>query len=39
VPESLVDLRWRGVPRAAFLALVDELGAPHLRGRVPRWAA
>jgi 5'-3' exonuclease len=39
VSESLDDLRWRGVPRPAFQTLVEELGAPHLLGRVPRWAA
>jgi hypothetical protein len=26
------------VPRELFLAMVELLGAPHLRGRVPRWA-
>ena len=39
VRESLDDLRWRGVPRRRFEALVAELGAPHLMSRVPRWAA
>jgi 5'-3' exonuclease len=38
IPESLEDLRWRGVPRVPFLEMVERLGAPHLRGRVPRWA-
>ena len=38
IPESLEDLRWRGVPRVPFLEMVMLLGAPHLRGRVPRWA-
>jgi 5'-3' exonuclease len=38
VPESLEELRWRGVPRAPFAALVERLVAPHLFGRVPRWA-
>ena len=38
VPESLDELRWRGVPRPAFEALVERLGARHLFGRVPRWA-
>ena len=37
VDESLDDLRWRGVPRGRFEALVAELGASHLMGRVPRW--
>ncbi len=35
---SPVELRWAGVPRAPFEALVEELAAPALRGRVPRWA-
>jgi len=39
ISEALDDLRWRGVPRAPFLEMVERLGAPHLRGRVPRWAA
>src|SRR5574340_147130 len=39
VHEALDDLRWRGVPRATFEALVADLRAPHLMGRVPRWAA
>ena len=39
VPQTLDDLRWHGVPRPAFEALVDRLGARHLFGRVPRWAA
>src|SRR3970282_399812 len=38
ISEALDDLRWRGVPRAPFLEMVERLGAPHLRGRVPRWA-
>jgi 5'-3' exonuclease len=38
IPESLEDLRWRGVPREPFREIVERLGAPHLRGRVPRWA-
>jgi 5'-3' exonuclease len=38
IPETLDELRWRGVPRAPFMAIVEQLGAPHLRGRVPRWA-
>ena len=38
VPESLDDLRWRGVPRQPFEALIALTGADHLRGRVPRWA-
>ncbi|MFI5262179.1 MAG: 5'-3' exonuclease H3TH domain-containing protein [Candidatus Limnocylindrales bacterium] len=39
VSESLVELRWRGVPRPAFEALVARTGARHLIGRVARWAA
>ncbi|HEX5452145.1 MAG TPA: 5'-3' exonuclease H3TH domain-containing protein [Candidatus Limnocylindrales bacterium] len=35
--ESLDDLRWRGVPREPFEALIAELAADHLRARVPRW--
>jgi hypothetical protein len=38
IPETLDELRWRGVPRPAFEALVEELGARHLFGRVPRWS-
>ncbi len=35
--ESLEDLRWRGVPRAPFLALCDELGLERMRERPHRW--
>jgi 5'-3' exonuclease len=35
---SVEELRWRGVPRARFEALVERLAAPTLLGRVPRWA-
>ena len=35
---SIAELRWAGVPRAPFEALVDRLAAPSLRGRVPLWA-
>ena len=38
IPESLDELRWRGVPREPFEALIAATGADHLRGRVPRWA-
>ena len=38
IPEVLDDLRWRGVPREPFEALITATGADHLRGRVPRWA-
>jgi 5'-3' exonuclease len=35
---SLDDLEWRGVPRATFLALCEELGLDTVRERVHRWA-
>ena len=35
---ALDDLAWRGVPRARFLALCDELGFDTVRERVHRWA-
>ena len=35
---SLDDLEWRGVPRAAFIGLCDELGFDTVRERVHRWA-
>jgi 5'-3' exonuclease len=35
--ETLDELAWRGVPRPAFHRLVDDLRAPHLLARVPRW--
>jgi 5'-3' exonuclease len=38
VPESLETLEWRGVPRGPFGQLVEELAAPQLMTRVPRWA-
>jgi 5'-3' exonuclease len=38
IPEELDELRWRGVPRAAFEALADRLGQDQLLGRVHRWA-
>jgi hypothetical protein len=37
ISESLDDLRWRGVPRVEFEAIVENLGAPHLLSLVPRW--
>lgn len=38
IPQRSVDeLRWQGVPRAPFEALVTRLAAPTLLGRVPRW--
>jgi 5'-3' exonuclease len=39
IPQRTVEeLRWRGVRRAPFEALVERLAAPALVGRVPRWA-
>jgi 5'-3' exonuclease len=35
---TLDDLEWRGVPRAAFIGLCDELGFDTVRERVHRWA-
>jgi 5'-3' exonuclease len=35
---SLDDLEWRGVPRAAFVGLCDEMGFDTVRERVHRWA-
>jgi 5'-3' exonuclease len=37
IPETLDDLRWKGVPREPFEAATQDLGAPHLLGLVPRW--
>ncbi|MBX3030518.1 MAG: flap endonuclease [Chloroflexi bacterium] len=34
---SVEELRWQGVPRGPFEALVERLAAPSLLGRVPRW--
>ncbi|HXQ96644.1 MAG TPA: 5'-3' exonuclease H3TH domain-containing protein [Candidatus Acidoferrales bacterium] len=36
--ETLEALTWRGAPRGEFAGLVEELRAPHLAARVPRWA-
>jgi 5'-3' exonuclease len=38
VTASLEDLAWRGVPRAQFVALCEELGFDTVRERVHRWA-
>jgi 5'-3' exonuclease len=39
LPESLDDLRWRGVPRATFEAWCDELGvSEQMRARVSQTA-
>jgi 5'-3' exonuclease len=35
---DLDALEWKGVPRATFLALCDELGFETVRERVHRWA-
>jgi 5'-3' exonuclease len=35
---SVDDLEWRGVPRAKFVALCEELGLDTVRERVHRWA-
>jgi 5'-3' exonuclease len=37
--EGLADLEWRGAPRREREALLAEIGAPELAGRVPRWRA
>ena len=38
IPQVSIDeLRWRGVPRGPFEALVERLAAPALRGRVHHW--
>jgi 5'-3' exonuclease len=35
--EDLSDLEWKGAPRGELLALLDEIGAPELAERVPRF--
>lgn len=35
--ESLDDLEWRGVPRAAYLEFCDELGFNEVKNRPHRW--
>jgi 5'-3' exonuclease len=35
--EGLSDLEWKGAPRGRLVALLDEIGAPELAERVPRW--
>jgi len=35
--ETLADLEWRGALRRELQALCDEIGAPELVDRVPRW--
>ena len=39
VTGTLDELEWRGVPRAEFLALCDELGFDTVRERIHHWAA
>jgi hypothetical protein len=38
VNQSLDDMRWKGAHRAAFERVANELAAPDLIGRVPKWA-
>jgi 5'-3' exonuclease len=38
LPETLEELRWRGVPAAAFAAWCTEMGTTELRTRPHRWA-
>jgi 5'-3' exonuclease len=38
VTPDLDALEWRGVPRAEFIALCDELGFDTVRERIHRWA-
>ena len=38
ISESLDELRWRGVPRAAFGKFCDAMSADRLRDRPRRWA-
>ncbi len=37
IPQSLVDLEWKGVDREAFHELCDELGWTGIRERPHRW--
>jgi 5'-3' exonuclease len=37
LPESLEDLRWRGVKREPYVALCHELGSSELETRPTRW--
>jgi len=38
LPQTLEDLRWKGVPRERWLALCDELGFEAQKDRPHRWA-
>ncbi len=37
IPQSLEDLRWKGVHRDRFLALCDELGWESIKTRPTKW--
>ena len=37
LPDSLVDLEWKGVPQARYEAFCDELGFNRLKERPDRW--
>ncbi|MGB5566303.1 MAG: 5'-3' exonuclease H3TH domain-containing protein, partial [Acidimicrobiia bacterium] len=37
LPDSLADLKWKGVPRARYEAFCDELGFNRLKERPERW--
>ncbi|MEA3501196.1 MAG: 5'-3' exonuclease H3TH domain-containing protein [Actinomycetota bacterium] len=37
LPDSLSDLKWKGVPRERYEAFCDELGFGRLRERPTRW--
>ncbi len=37
LPDSLSDLRWKGVPRGRYEAFCDELGFERLKERPTRW--
>jgi hypothetical protein len=37
LPDSLADLKWRGVPRVRYEAFCDELGFNRLKERPERW--
>jgi 5'-3' exonuclease len=39
IPQSLDELEWRGVNKAEFIALCDELGFGSVRGRPSMWSA
>ncbi len=38
LPQSLEELRWKGVPRERFLAWCDSVGTTSLKTRPHRWA-